>query len=80
MNINNPKITWNISDRILGFSVELSVNTSHKSQDTMNNGNENGRVYYNFTSYKYKRRSDILSRTKQVKIAFIFYFYLRKSL
>ena len=28
MNINNPKITWNISDRILGFSAELSVNTS----------------------------------------------------
>ena len=39
MNINNPKITWNISDRILGFSVELSVNTSqvtsHKTQWTM---------------------------------------------
>jgi len=39
MNINNPKITWNISDRILGFSAELSVNTSqvtsHKTQWTM---------------------------------------------
>ena len=41
MNINNPKITWNTSDIISGFAPELSVNT--KSQDTMNNGNKNGK-------------------------------------